>query len=341
MSVSISLVRSLFEAVAEAGSDPESLQTYAGITEQQLGNPEYRIAAEQYERLVERAVDLVGDASIGLRLGQRRAEESYGILGQLAASCRTLRECIQVGIDYYPLIVDSQAPLLSFDAERGLLGYRGSRLSPRALRVTTEFALARFAQFGRLFLAGCGADVEAWFEYPRPSYADEYRRVFGPKLRFDMAQSGFLIPVGLLDVERPNWDAELHKLLRNEADRALRRLSAQTVSAKTQAVLSELRLGERPEMSQAARRLGLSERGLRRRLSAEGVSFRELVDRVQRERALVLARDPRRSAEAVSDALGFSEVSAFHRAFKRWTGLTPLQYRTGARLPDDPIRAAG
>jgi AraC-like DNA-binding protein len=146
-----------------------------------------------------------------------------------------------------------------------------------------------------------------------------------------MPYNAFVIPEHYLELARPDSDPALLGLLKAEADRALERLTAPQLSQRVRAVLSGLRLGERPEMANAASALGMSERALRRRLAAEGVCFRELIDDMQRDRALILAKDPQRSAEAVSSALGFSEVSAYHRAFKRWTNLTPVQYRLAHR----------
>ncbi len=284
----------------------------------------------QHAWLEERALELTGDAALGLRLGERGSCQGFGIVGQLAANTRTLRDCIDVALTYYPLILDGQRPELSFERGRAILRYPGTFGTTRSLRLWIEFGMARFAQFGRRFMSR-ETPVETWFAYSRPAYGDDYLRVFGNTVRFDMPYNAFVFPEALLDIARPDWDPALYELLKAESNRALERLSTAQVRLRVRSVLSSLRLGERPEMATAARALGMSERALRRRLASEDVCFRELVDEVQRNRALILAKDPSRSAEAISNALGFSEVSAFHRAFKRWTGLTPLQYRMAHR----------
>ena len=86
-----------------------------------------------------------------------------------------------------------------------------------------------------------------------------------------------------------------------------------------------------PGMANAARRLGMSERSLRRRLAAEGTSYREVVRVALEAKAGRLLRDPARSIKETAAALGFADTAAFHRAFKRWTGVTPLEYRRRTR----------
>lgn len=322
MSASISLVGSLLEAVSEVGTDPALLMA-------QVQRRETRRSAGlrfQHAWLEERALELTGDAALGLRLGERGDGQGFGIVGQLAANTRTLRDCIDVALTYYPLILDGQRPELTFEQGKAILRYPGTFGTSRSLKLWTEFGMARFAQFGRRFV-GRETTVETWFAYARPTYGDDYVRVFGNSIRFDMPHNAFVFPEVLLDLAQPDFDPALYELLKVESNRAMERLSTAQVRLRVRSVLSSLRLGERAEMATAANALGMSERALRRRLATENVCFRELVDEVQRNRALVLAKDPRRSAEAISSALGFSEVSAFHRAFKRWTALTPLQYR--------------
>jgi len=328
MSAPSSLVGSLLRTVSQA-ADVDAGLTSRASGERRDGRALQGLRSQQ-AWLEERAFEITGDEALGLHLGEQGAGQGFGIVGQLAAGSRTLRDCVQVALTYYPLMLDGRRPELRSEAGRTLLIYPGIVGSLRSLRLSAEFGMARFAQFGRHFVPR-GAGLEIWFAHPRPTYADDYRRVFGPNVRFDMLYNAFVFPEHFLDLARPHWDPALHGLLKAEADRALERLSAARVSARARAVLSGLRLGERPEMAHTASALGMSERSLRRRLAAEGVNFRELIDDMQRDRALILAKDPKRSAEAVSNALGFSEVSAYHRAFKRWTGVTPVQYRLAHR----------
>lgn len=337
MSGSISLAGSLLQTVYEVeGMDPSLLTGRLGAERRDPRSLSGTRTPNAW--LEERALELTGDAALGLHLGERGAGRGFGIVGQLAASSRTLRDCIQVALTYYALILDGQRPDLRTENGRALLIYPGSSGSARSLRLAAEFGMSRFLQFGKTFVPRA-TGIEVWFCHARPSYGDDYARIFGPSVRFDMPHNAFVLPEHHLDLARPDWDPTLHAVLKAEADRALERLTALQVSQRVRSVLSSLRLGERPEMASAASVLGMSERALRRRLAAEGVCFRELIDDMQRDRALILAKDPKRSAEAVSSALGFSEVSAYHRAFKRWTGLTPVQYRLAHRpgLHGDPL----
>jgi AraC-like DNA-binding protein len=314
-------------------------------------------ARSQVSWLEERALELTGDPAIALRLGALGhgcgagpdAGVEFGIVGQLAASCPTLGDALELAAEYAPLILDGTKLSLRRDGSHALLMFACHAENERSSRFWTEVAMARFVRFGALFggqpgptdARGQGGEargptreqsIEAWFNYPAPAHVAEYERVLSPcRVRFEMGCRAFVFPGAWLDRAQPSYDRALYELLKQEAGRAIGRLAAVRVAQRVRAVLSSLRLEARPEMACVAEMLGTSERALRRRLAAEGVCFRELVDDVQRERALVLGKDPGRCAEDISRVLGFSEVSAYHRAFKRWTGLTPAQYRLAQR----------
>jgi AraC-like DNA-binding protein len=120
----------------------------------------------------------------------------------------------------------------------------------------------------------------------------------------------------------------LHALLRAGAERSLERLSRpKTFVERVQAFVRTQPATSALDMNLAARELGLSIRSLRRRLADEGTSYRALTQSALQESALAMLRDPERTVQATADALGFADATAFHRAFRRWTGVTPAQYR--------------
>jgi len=121
---------------------------------------------------------------------------------------------------------------------------------------------------------------------------------------------------------------ELFTVLRSQAERALERVAVGLRPAdQVKRYLLARPAARIPDISTAARDLGLSVRSLRRRLAADATSYRSLVQATLEVSAGHLLRDPQRSIQETAGALGFANVGAFHRAFRRWTGMTPVQYR--------------
>jgi AraC-like DNA-binding protein len=119
----------------------------------------------------------------------------------------------------------------------------------------------------------------------------------------------------------------LHQVLRTQANQVLTQSTQQTIAARIHHLVAYSDAEVRPEMKDIARLLGMTERALRRRLAEDGCSFREVLDGALKERTLRLLRDPAVPLVEVAERAGFSEVSAMHRAVRRWTGLTPVQLR--------------
>jgi AraC-like DNA-binding protein len=143
----------------------------------------------------------------------------------------------------------------------------------------------------------------------------------------------------LLDVTQPHFNQRLSEAVSFEASCALARLGGnQRCSSRVRELLSEA-WPEVPTMDDLAPKLGMSSRTLRRRLEQEGTAFPVLVAEAQRARALRLLREPHASVKEVAYALGFATPSAFHRAFKRWTGSSPSEARA-SRASQDPAEEA-
>jgi AraC-like DNA-binding protein len=172
---------------------------------------------------------------------------------------------------------------------------------------------------------------EAFFRHAAPADAREHRRVFRAPLRFGAETSGITFDRAWLDTPQPTADAGLLRVLDRQADALLARLpAAEGIEARARRALVRLLPGGSVSLVAVARSLGTSARTLQRGLAVEGVSFQELVALVRRHLACGYLDDGQRTIGEISFALGFSEPTAFQRAFRRWTGLTPHGYRRRA-----------
>lgn len=329
-SVSISLVRVLVEQLDRMGIAPSTLAERAGFALCELEDATRRVDSLRYDRAQLAALELSGDPALGLHLGERAPVSAFNIVGPLTAHCRTLRECIEAALRYYPLVADVAAPELEAEGDLVRIVYHYVRSGAVVNRLRAEFGLTSLLGIGKIFLGEDALPQEVWFDHPDPGYADEHARIFACPVRFDMKVSAIVFARELLDRPQHHANPVLYRALVNEADRQLERLNdARPMASRVLMVISEWSDQGRPEMSHVARELGLSERSLRRRLEQESASFAELSDRGSAARAKRLLDDPMRTIQNVADELGFAEVSSFHRAFKRWTGQTPALYRRG------------
>ena len=167
--------------------------------------------------------------------------------------------------------------------------------------------------------------------YPEPKYAALYSELFACPVRFDCARSEIVFPRAALDTPQPFADEAVWRLLKRRADDVLMASKAkQQVHERVKLLLRYEGDLSHVDLSGIAQRLGLSSRSLRERLTAEGRPLLTLIDEVRRELAERELADPSVPIKSIAERVGFSEVSAFYRAFRRWTGTTPARYRAQA-----------
>jgi AraC-like DNA-binding protein len=170
------------------------------------------------------------------------------------------------------------------------------------------------------------------FEYPAPSYRAEYARVFEGAERFDQPFSGLVFDKTLMSAVSPHKDEDVHSALRNIAEQRVLQLTHRVpYSVKVRDYLVQQAPSGRAEMATVARALGMSVRSLRRRMDTEGQTFSSVANEAQSIVAKNLLRNTPRTIQEIAYELGFADTSSFHRAFRRWTGTTPLAYRADLR----------
>lgn len=329
MSVSVTLVRTLVEEVSRAGADPQAFLAAAQLERGVLDDPNARIAGPQYDQLQELALDLTGDPALGVHMAERVNPSAFHVVGFLSGHCQTLRQAIAMFARYRKLISDAPPPSLHEDGEVAVLTcHFVAGGSERCRRLRDEFGVAAMTRSALMVLGVPEAPRLVEMPHAAPAYAAEVERVLGCPVRYGADAVRLHFARWMLDAARLHANPELMRLLESQAERNLAQLvTPARLSARVRAALLDGKDGARPTMSAMARRLGLSERSLRRRLHQEGLTYAEVVEHALAEVARRLLDDPAATIQEVADRLGFSEASAFHRAFKRWTGQTPGKFR--------------
>lgn len=329
MSVSISLVRTLIEAVERAGVSAEDFIAASKLERASIEDASTRIDLPAYDALQELALDMTKNPALGLHMGEHASMSAFQIVGLLAAHCRTIREGLEVFFRYHRIIADCPASYLEERGGESVLIYNFLRSTPRCTRLRAEFGVTRLLRIGQMFAGVSATPREVWFEHAEPPYVDEYHRMFGQKrVRFSQPTTGIVMPTAVLDAVQLHPDAQLYQVLKQQADTLLREVdSGATLSAKIHHLVVHHFTEMEPDMETIARRLGMSSRSLRRRLQEEGSSFSKIVDDAMGELACNVLREPNTTIHEAAFRLGFAEASSFHRAFRRWTGKTPKQFR--------------
>jgi AraC-like DNA-binding protein len=199
------------------------------------------------------------------------------------------------------------------------------------IRCAGEAALAEILNSARLVTRRALSPTSVWFSHAAPEDPAPYHAYFGRRVRFSAPSTELVFARDQLALALPGADSALGDLLRKMAGDALARTDGREdgIPGRVRALLGE-RLAHGMQTEEAvAHALKMSARTLRRRLADDGTTFRELLDSTRAELARVYMRDRRLPMSEVAFLLGFSEPSAFHRAFKRWTRETPAAYRAG------------
>jgi AraC-like DNA-binding protein len=198
----------------------------------------------------------------------------------------------------------------------------------------TEMILTSMNQLVTHF-AGSGAGASRiLLDYPAPSHVARYHELFSCEIHFDQPRAGLVVSREMAERVQLTSQPALADHLRRIADQEL---STSRSNGLVEQVRSQLRVSAEPDpvgMAGVARRLGMSERSLRRQLAAQGVDYRTILKERRQEIASLMLMKRGVAVKHVAHELGYRSTSAFQRAFKRWMGSSPSVYANDARNGD-------
>lgn len=326
-----SWTRALCKQLDALGLDSHALCVEAGLDPQLMDDPNARYPLSGTTRLWALAVQASGDPAIGLRVSRFVSPTTFHALGYALVASGSLREVFERIVRYHPVVSDA----LSLQLSRGEDRYRFSLDVPPgrpgpAFEAIDAFA-AIYVRTCRNRLGRDYAPLAVYLRRPEPADPSPWHKVFRSPVYFGAAQD--CLEFNLTDFDSHLDDANPELAEHNETvlERTLAQLKPLTWERKVRAAIeAQLPEGE-PSAERIAQAMHLSLRSLQRHLADEGCRFDALLNECRENLALLHLRDSHCSLSEVSYLLGFADTSSFSRAFKRWTGMTPGQFRDGLR----------
>jgi len=311
------------------GVAAEPILEAAGIDLATLADPSGRVREEQMRLFWAEAIAQSGDRALGLHAAGSIPRGSYGILDYLVGYSATIGEGLTRWAHYVPTINTWLATTTEVDAATGRLQLFG--VADRVPRPSAEFVAGLVVGLGHRTWQLDFAPQLVRFEFPEPQPPEQQRehsRTLGCAVEFDA-------PVTEIVLSRETWDMAVRAsdpglvaLLEKQANSLIDALPPATgfVGLVRSAVEAALAGGDH-RLEAVAAHLAMSPRTLQRRLAGEGTTFNHVVDEVRQESAKLRLTDHGLSVAEVGYLVGFEEQSSFTRAFKRWTGVSPREYR--------------
>jgi AraC-like DNA-binding protein len=323
---SVSVILPLFEYLEKEGFDLKAILDRAGIAQSALAGTKTRFPKGKFQALWEAAREATGDPAIALRVSTMVKTNTLGIIGYLTLASESRRDAFELVKGLTPLLWEDVECELESDGDVAFVRCRTDR-DLQASRFTTEYAIGLTITMSRVLGAGRSDPLEARFSYPAPPYADEYERILRLPVRFDAGADGVLFPISMMDTLNPSADAALKQLLeRYAADQLAKIPTSARFSQRVRASIRSMLPMGTLTADIVATQLRMSERTLRRRLQDEGTSYQEILDEVRAQLARHYLTKEKRGIDEVGFLLGFSDQSAFTKAFRRWTGQTPADF---------------
>lgn len=287
------------------------------------------VAAEAYYDLLERAAGPADDG-LPLRYGASVRPEDYGAMGLALKTALTVREALERVARYIFVLSDTLEYGLREEGETASFHLLGRPALRRGSRLANEGALAALLSLLRQVATIDIDPVAVRFRHPAPPSTDKHHSYFRCPVRFDAESDAVDFDARTLAVATRLGDEGLSAFLLAQLEELRDQQAERTLASQVQDAVTDALCDGVPSRDRIARRLGMSERTLHRRLADEGLSYRELANEARRRVAEALLAIPDHSLAEVAFLTGFSDQSAFSRAFKRWSGQTPGAFREGA-----------
>jgi AraC-like DNA-binding protein len=325
--VSTIFVRSTLLALGAAGVDCPALIAQLAIPHDLLADADARISVELYYRLWREGAALTGDPEFGLHAGERMPVGVFDVLDYLLRSSRDVGDAIANTMRYFRIMSEAAELALEVDGDRACVRQRLVADAHGVPRQVGECFLSVIVARWRGIVGTAWPLRAVTFMHPRPADTREHHRIFGAEVWFDRDCNSLAFDADLLAAPFATADPALNELLGRHAERLLHALPASEAfpDRVRHAIARGAEAGEFSVQAVAAR-MRLSRRTLQRKLGEHGLAADTMIEDARRTLALRYLEEHKLAIAEVAALVGFSELSAFYRAFKRWTGTTPRRY---------------
>lgn len=319
----------IIELIQHHGADPDSILGRASIRPEELDSPVNELLLSDFCNLFEEAAQQTQNDRFGLMFGEHFKPRRLGAIGYAAISSPTLAAALRNVERYFPAQQSqSSFGMIREDSDVFWLSYRifDERIPNR--RQDAELSMGMFLNIFREALGQDWVPLEVRFEHEAPDTTYLHEKVFGAPVRFGRRTNAFAFRRRDLDARMPGQDPYLYSIIEPFLQSRCEMHQDPEDLATTVRNQIKLQLGETPPtIAEIARILGVTDQSLQRQLRRHGVSFQELVNAARRELALHYLEDQDIPLTEIAHSLGYSELSAFSRAFRGWTGMSPQRYR--------------
>ena len=304
------------------------------VTASELHSPDTRVSLEQLLTACQSATRLSRDPLLPYRIGSSIHVSTYGMYGYAILCGTDFRKTFQFCVRYHILA----APLvsISFTENDGMGVWRidpilHRLIDERLYRFIVEMQIGVHLSLQRDVMGPDFTPDEVMLTYSRGGDFRLTEELVGCKLRFQQPANQLIFDAKWLDKAANLGNQTTYAAVVAMCDDLLSDLKLRSgVSGKVRASLLQ-DIANRPTLAAIAEQIGSTARTLRRQLDNQGTSFRELVDDLRSQIAMKYLRDTIMTSEDIAMSLGFSDAANFRRAFRRWTGKTPSEFRHGAR----------
>jgi len=324
------LSRSLLAFAEDRGVPAESLCRGLGFNRDDLNRHDFRLSHHQSRTLILRAERLLKDQepALGLSLGARQTPHAWGLAGVAMQTCATLGEAIHLAIENQGHAGSILEHRLS---QSGTLGQLSAEPKVFDLQIEPFLVAESFASSVAVLRSLVGPSFNpARVELAFASHGHEalYQNFFRCPVHFNAAAHRLSVDLRWYEAKLPGYERGASELVRAQLSGLLRARPGQDDLLETLSQRMRIDIEEPPRQRDLAQQINISERTLRRRLGEQSTSFLALRDSARFERARDLLKNSTLTVNEIADLVGYADARAFRRAFKRWSGMLPTDFRS-------------
>jgi AraC-like DNA-binding protein len=325
-------VNLVMSGIRQSGRNVDHVLVRAGLDPLRLSEPNARLSQPEFARLISVLTRTTRDEFWSL-CSRPIKPGTFRTMCKLLVQCSSLREAVKTGCQFYHLVVDDFTIRFREDNKEGCIWVTDTIIDPERRRMING-AIVFFIYGLMCWLVGRKLPLTTvHYVFPEQPFSSELEPFYNAPLLYDQTRTELRFEADILDLPIMPDEERLRRYLASVPSVLLVRYRDESSFSERVRAILRRNLTKHLSLEDVAAMLAVSPQTLRRRLQDDDSSgFQELKDQVRRDVAIHLLQKSRLSLEEIALSLGFSELSTFHRAFRRWTGVAPGEFRqTGSR----------